>query len=157
MTNRGAAVIRSSCPAPSTRTSSRMRIPPLRRTVTMLGIAALTGPLAGCAGGMASLAAGLDQAAGTQYYDFSEADDQRAYCDNGSTYIGFVRLYHGIASNHRDLYAYNATTVPVDMSITWSDGTVTEERISPRTYSSRTDRWATITARTGMTIRCSLR
>lgn len=134
-----------------------MRSSTLRRTLSTLGLVAITGSAAGCAGGMASLAAGLDQAAGTQYYNFSEAEDKQAYCDQGRTRVGYFRIYHGIANNHRYIYYYNATTVPIDVETRWSDATVASERVYPGNYSSRSDRWATITAMAGATIRCSLR
>lgn len=119
--------------------------PSLRRNLLRLALVVTAASTTGCVGLLANVAAGMDMAAGTQYYDFSESWDHQITCYDGAMRLGYLRTYHGIASNNRYVYFYNGTSIPITVTIKWSDGTQFQEYLNPRSYSSRDHRWPTIT------------
>jgi hypothetical protein len=116
----------------------------LRRSLLTFALVAGSVSLGGCAGLLADTEAALSMANNAQYVNFSESWDKDILC-SGTRY-GYMRVYHGISSNYRYVYYYNATTLPMQLTITWSNGGVDTETLYPRTYSSRFTRYATYTA-----------
>lgn len=131
-----------------------MLLKPLRRSMVRASLLLLLVSTAGCAGALVNAASMLDAAAGNQYEDFSEANDRVLTCSNGRASPGYVRLYHGSASNQRYVYMFNASTVPVTFEVTWGDATTDSEVVESGEYSSRYTRYILVRASTGASYRC---
>lgn len=132
-----------------------MRPTPARRSLLRVALLPmLLTPTAGCAGALVNAASALDAAAGNQYEDFSEANDRVLTCSNGRPSPGYVRLYHGSASNQRYVYMFNASTVPVTLEVRWGDASTDSEVVASGQYSGRYTRYILVRASTGASYRC---